>query len=109
MSIRANTTISVMRGTVQGEYGDDLDSDEVVAKQIPASILEYPVTGARPVGGRADTQRTHALRLWRVFALRQSDRILDERTGEIFSVTTLVTPRNNVGLASTRADLQRVT
>jgi hypothetical protein len=109
VSLTANTTISVLRGTITGDYGDDLDSDEAVTSGIPASILELPVTGGRPVSGRADTPRTHTLRLWRVFAFRQSDRIKDERTGDIYSIITLVTPRNNVGLGSTRADLQRVT
>jgi hypothetical protein len=109
VSFAANTTVSVFRGTVTGPYGDEQDSDEVVASGIPGSILERPVTGGRPVSGRSDTQRTHTLRVWRTFAFRQGDRIKDEKTGEIFSVVTKVVPRNNVGLGSTRLDLQRVT
>ena len=107
--IAASTTVSVKRGTVTGHYGDDLDSDEVVATELPASILEAPVTGARPVAGRAETPRTYTLRLWRLFELRQDDRIVDERTGAEFVVTTLAPTNRFVGLGSTRAQLQRVT
>lgn len=105
----ATTTISIMRGTVTGPYDDDLDSDQIVASKIPASILERPVTGARPASGRRDTQRTYALRVWRPVDIRQDDRVKDERTGEVYAVTTAAPSTNPVGLGSTRADLQRVT
>lgn len=107
--IAAHTTVSVKRGTVIGEYGDEIDSDEVVATELPASILELPVRGGRPVSGRRDTQRTHTLRMWRRFELRQDDRIVDERSGREYVVTTLAPTTRFVGLGSTRADLQRVT
>jgi hypothetical protein len=109
MSFRASTTISILRGTVTGDYGDELDSDEVVADRIPASILERPVTGARPVSGNATTPRAYALRVWRAVELRQGDRVRDERTGQVYAITTLAPSTNFVGLGSTRADLQRVT
>lgn len=107
--IAANTKISVKRGTVVGPYGDDLDSDVVVAVDLPASILELPVRGGRPVSGRTDTQRTHTLRMWKRFELRQNDRIVDQRTGRTYSVTTDAPTTRFVGLGSTRVDLQRVT
>ena len=109
MSFAASTTISVMRGTVTGDYGDELDSDEVIASGTPASILERPVTGARPVSGNATTPRAYAMRIWRSVDLRQDDRVRDERTGKVYVVTTLAPSTNFVGLGSTRADLQRVT
>lgn len=105
----ANTTISVMRGTVTGPYGDDLDSDEVVRSGTPASILALPVTGARPASGRTDTQRTHVLRVWVAVDIRQDDRIRDERTDEVYSVVTAAGTVNPVGLGSSRFGLQRVT
>jgi len=107
--IAAHTTVSVKRGTVIGEYGDELDSDEVVKTGLAASILEAPVRGTRPVTGRTDTPRTYVLRMWRRFELRQDDRIVDERTGSEYVVTTLAPTTRFVGLGSTRAELQRVT
>lgn len=109
MSFLATTTVSILRGTVVGDYGDELDSDEEVASGVRASILERPVTGGRPASGRSDTQRTHAMRVWRGVDLRQGDRVRDERTGALYSVLTLATSTNPAGLGSTRADLQRVT
>jgi hypothetical protein len=109
MSFQATTTVAILRGTVIGDYSDELDSDEEVASGVRASILERPVTGGRPVSGRSDTQRTHTMRMWKVVDLRQGDRVRDERTGAIYSVLTLAPSTNPVGLGSTRADLQRVT
>lgn len=109
MSFLATTTISVLRGTAADRYGDEVDTDTVVASRIPASILEKPVTGARPASGRTDTPRGYFLRVWRVFAFQQGDRVRDERTGEIYAVTTKAPATNPVGLGSTRLDLQRVT
>jgi hypothetical protein len=109
VSFLANTTISIKRGTYTDDYGDETDSDEVVASGIGASILERPVTGGRPASGRKDTTRTYALRVWKPIDLRQDDRVVNERTKEVYVVTTLAPSTNNVGLGSTRADLQRVT
>jgi len=107
--MHATTTISIMRGTVTGPYADDLDSDEVVDSKIPASILARPVTGARPASGRTDTQRTHALRVWKAVDLRQDDRVRDERTGAVYSVLTAAEATNNVAPSGSRFDVQRVT
>lgn len=109
MSFTATTTISILRGTVTDRYGDEADSDTVVASRIPASILEKPVQGARPASGRKDTPRGYFLRTWRVFAFQQGDRVRDERTGYVYAVTTNAPVTNPVGLGSTRLDVQRVT
>lgn len=108
-SFLATTTISIKRGASVDDYGDPVDSDEVVASGVPASILERPVTGARPAGGRTDTPRTYALRVGKAVDLRQDDRVVDERTGATYYVTTFAPSTNPVGLGSSRADLQRVT
>ena len=105
----ATTTITIMRGTVTGPYDDDLDSDQVVASKVPASILERPVTGGRPASGRTDTQRTHALRVWKPVDIRQDDRVKDERTGAVYSGTSAAPCTTPVGRGSTRAALQRGT
>jgi len=109
VSFTANGTFSVKRGTYTDDYGDETDSDETVSTGNLGSLLERPVTGGRPASGRADTPRTYALRMWKTVDLRQGDRIVWERTGDTYVVTTLAPSTNNVGLGSTRADLQRVT
>lgn len=109
MSFLATTLITIMRGTVTDRYGDEADSDSVVASRIPASILEKPVTGGRPASGRKDTPRGYFLRVWKPVDIRQNDRVRDERTGDIYAVTTQAPATNPVGLGSTRLDLQRVT
>lgn len=109
MSFLATTTISVLRGTVTDRYGDEADSDAVVATRIPASILEKPASGGRPASGRKDTPRGYFLRVWKPVDIRQNDRVKDERTGLTYAVLTEAPSTNPVGLGSTRLDLQRVT
>lgn len=109
MSFRASTTVSILRGTTTDRFGDEADTDTVIASGVPASILERPATGARPASGRKDTPRGYAMRVWNSVDLRQDDRVRDERTGLVYVVLTLAPSTNIAGLGSTRADLQRVT
>ena len=109
MSFLATTLISIMRGTAENRYGDEIDTDTVIASRIPASILAKPVTGARPASGRKDTPRGYFLRVWRNVDIQQGDRVRDERTNEVYAVLTAAPVTNPVGLGSTRLDLQRVT
>jgi hypothetical protein len=109
MSFITTTTVTVLRGTAADRYGDEIDTDTVVATRVCASLLEKPVTGARPASGRKDTPRGYTLRVWNNVDVRQDDRIRDERTNYVYVVTTRAPSTNPVGLGSTRFDLQRVT
>lgn len=109
MSFLATTTVTILRGTTTNRYDDEQDADLVVATGVRASLLERPVTGARPASGRKDTQRGYSLRVWKSVDVRQDDRIRDERTGFTYVVTTYAPSTNAAGLGSTRCDLQRVT
>jgi hypothetical protein len=109
MSFLATTRITIKRGTATDRYGDEVDTDTTVATDVGASILEKPVTGARPSSGRKDTPRGYFLRVWNSVDIRQDDRVVDQRTGLTYVVTTLAPSTNPVGLGSTRLDLQRVT
>jgi hypothetical protein len=109
VSFLATTKITVLRGTAENRFGDEVDTDTVIATDIPASILERPARGTRPASGRADTPRTYALRVWKPVDVQQNDRIRDQRTGHVYAVTTEAPSTNPVGLGSTRLDLQRVT
>lgn len=109
MSFLATTTVTILRGTTLDRYGDEQDTDTIVATGVRASLLEKPVTGTRPASGRKDTPRGYALRVWNGVDIRQDDRVQDERTGYVYVVHTLAPSTNAVGLGSTRAELQRVT
>lgn len=109
MSFLATTTVTVLRGTAADRYGDEVDTDTVVATRIPVSLLEKPIVGGRPASGRKDTPRGYTMRIWKSVDIRQNDRIRDERTGLTYAVTTDAPSTNPVGLGSTRFDLQRVT
>lgn len=109
MSFLATTTVTVLRGTTTDRYGDEQDTEDVVAERIPVSIIERPVRGGRPASGRKDTQRGYMMRCWRRDDIRQGDRVRDERTGLRYVILTQAPNTNPVGLGSTHFDLQRVT
>lgn len=111
MSFVANDVFTVLRGVAADRFGDDVDTDDVVKTGLPVSILEKPATGGRPVSGRTDTPRTFTMRVRprAGFTFRQGDRVRSERTGEVYTVDVLVSPRNPVGHSVTRYDLRRVT
>lgn len=113
MSFVATTTVTILRGEAADRFGDPVDDDSVLplATRWPASILEKPVTGGKPVDGDTTTPRTYTMRVRprAGVTLRQNDRVRDERTGATYTVDTQVSPTNPVGHTVTRFDLRRVT
>jgi hypothetical protein len=109
MSFLATTKATILRGSTTDRFGDEQDTDTVVAADVPVSILQKPVTGTRPASGRKDTPRGYFLRVWGGVDVRQYDRVRDQKTGWTYVVLTDAPSTNPVGLGSTRLDLQRVT
>lgn len=83
------TTVSILRGTVVNDAGDELDADTPVYTGILASLMER---------NRADIDATdQAMRVLTYTTCRvpagtdvlQTDRILDETSGRIYAVQSV--------------------
>lgn len=105
----ATTTISVMRGTTTDGYGDEADTDTVIATGILASIVEQ----TRRVSTRDDpTPRTVRYPVGRVTAgtdITDNDRIRDDRTGAVYIVDAVSSMTSAAVAADLRLDLRRTT
>jgi hypothetical protein len=106
---RATTTLAVLRGTTTDEYGDEADTNNVIASRIPASLAEQ----TRRVTTRDDpTPRIVRYAVGRVTAgtdIRDQDRVRDERTGAVYIVDAVSSMNSAAVAADLRLDLRRTT
>lgn len=80
----ATGTYRIERGTVMNDFGDETDTPNVIARAVPAAITERTMrttdgsslVRAREIVGRFRPGRD----------VREDDRVVDERTGEKFTV-----------------------
>lgn len=89
-----STTVTVLRDTGPLSDGwDDLpETDTVAAVGLPAWIEHTERRTIDPASGRAVVINGFKVLLRpRVFAFRESDRIKDERTGQVYQVETVAT------------------
>jgi hypothetical protein len=109
MQAIATTTISVLRGTTTDAYGDEQDTDTIVATGIPASLTEQ----SRRVTTRDDpTPRIVRYATARVGSgtdIRDQDRVRDERTGAVYIVDSPSSMANPALAVDLRLDLRRTT
>jgi hypothetical protein len=104
----ANTTVTLLAGTGTDRFGDEIDIDVVKAEGIPASIIEVPGgSKSRPVDGRTDQVNAFTLRIGPAVDLPKYSRVRDERTGETFTIDTIIAPRGTVGHRPISATMRR--
>lgn len=110
MSFRANTTITVLRGSGTDRFGDAIDVDVAVYTRVPVSLMQQaPNTRSRPVEGRTDQVRSYTLRTLPNVVLQRGDRIRDERTGAVYTPDFEATADNVAGHTSRHVTLRKVT
>lgn len=89
MRAAANTTISILRGTEQDGYGDEVDSDTPLYTGVAASILGSSRRVYLPAEGATRVIHSYSGRCGAEVDLRKDDRVRDERSGTIYLVTEL--------------------
>lgn len=109
MQAIATTRLDVLRGTTTDAYGDEQDTDTVVATGIPASLTEQ----SRRVTTRDDPTpriiRTITARVPAGSDIRDQDRVRDQRTGAVYIVDAPSTMANPTLAVDLRLDLRRTT
>jgi hypothetical protein len=102
------TTVTILGGSTNSDYGDVLDSDEPAGTGIPASIIE----GRQIVATEADQQaraiRYYTGRLPHGTIVTDSNRLRDELTGDTYVIDNVTAPRNPIMEQDVRLDLRRV-
>lgn len=93
----ANTTISVLRGTTTDAFGDTIDADEAVATCIPVFLAETGRTVQDPSMQTPRTIREVTAQVPGWAGVLNTDRILDERSGDIYIVLSVTQPPSLFG------------
>ena len=93
----SNTQISVLRGTTVDSFGDVIDSDVPLIEHVPAILVE---TGRQTQDPSSPTPRTIRQITCTVpdwCEVTNEDRILDERSHEVYMVITVFRPPDMFG------------
>lgn len=107
MIARATTTVTIYRGQATDEWGDPTDTSTIVGENIVASLLEQSQYFRAEITTQPRNFRYARLRVDSSVDIQYNDRILDEKTGWIWTIRNLSTYQNPVRQQDTRADLQR--
>jgi hypothetical protein len=107
MIARATTTVTIYRGQGTDEWGDPTDNNTIAGSGIVASLLEQSQYFRAEVTTQPRNFRYARLRLDSRVDIQANDRILDERSGWVWTIRNLSTYQNPVRQQDTRADLQR--
>jgi hypothetical protein len=105
----ATTTVTIYRGIIADEWGDDEQVNAVpVATNIPASIIEQSFLNNNPVTGIPRTVRKITARLSSTVDVVDTDRIVDERTNLTYTVDARHLSTSGVRTPDIRLDLTHV-
>jgi hypothetical protein len=107
MIARATTTITIYRGQSTDEWGDPTDTNTIVGSEIVASLLEQSQYFRSEITTQPRNFRYARLRVDSSVDIQYNDRILDERTGWIWTIRNISNYQNPVRAQDIRADLQR--
>lgn len=89
MIARANTRISILRGTVVNNYNDEVDVQTPVRTDIPASLIEVSRRSYLPAEGATRVVRTHTCRVSPGTDVLKGDRIEDQADGSVYQILEL--------------------
>lgn len=112
-----STTVTLYRGEGVDTYGDPVDVATVLYSGLPAVISEGsrvpqmtqpPQVSFHPADQRGGVVETYTIRLRPTTDAREGDRLMDERTSQVYLVRDVLNPQSVVGMADVRVIAQRV-
>lgn len=92
-----NALCTIYRGTASNQFGDLVDSDTPFMEHLPATLIETGRKTQDPSSPTPRTIRDIILHLPCWTGVTEGDRILDERTGDVFMVITVTRPPTLTG------------
>lgn len=103
------TTVTILRGTSTDAFGDVVDNDTVAASGIPCSLIEQTRSMFTPDDPTPRVVRITTGRIGADADVVETDRIVDEVTGERYIILGVSRLGNPVMKADLRLDLKRTT
>lgn len=102
------TTVSILRGTTTNDAGDVLDSNTAVYTGILASVMERSRTGIDTLTQDPRVYHYTTVRLPAGTDILDTDRLLDEKTGLIYTIADVARLASPVHTPDIRVDVNRV-
>lgn len=106
MISRANTTVTIYRGQAADDWGDNMDQDTIVATGVRASIIEQTVYARPEVTTQPRSFHYAKMRVTYGTDVRVADRIKDEKTNDIWLITSIRARGNPMRRQDVRIDLE---
>lgn len=105
-----NTVVTVFRGTTANQFGDEIDANTPLIEHLPATLIETGKTVQDPSTQSPRTIRQVKCWVPEFAGVVNTDRIMDERTGDVFIIIGVTKPPTTIGApVDTVLDLKRVT
>lgn len=105
----ANTVVTVYRSTTQNQFGDTIDNNTPHLEHLPATLIETGKTVQDPSTQSPRTIRQVKCWVPEFAGVLNTDRILDERTGDVFIIIGVTKPPTTIGApVDTVLDLKRI-
>lgn len=93
----ANTSVTIYRGTTSNQFGDQVDSNVPYITGLPATLIETGKNTQDPSTPTPRTIRAIYCNVPEWAGVLNTDRIMDERTGDVFIVISVTKPPTIIG------------
>lgn len=93
----ANTTCQIWRGTAENWAGDTVDSNTPAISGLPITLIETGKTVQDPSSPTPRTIRQIYANVPEWAAVTSSDRLMDERTGDVYIIISVTRPPTIIG------------
>jgi hypothetical protein len=108
VTFAATTTASFLRGSEMDEYGDEVESVTPYITGIPIAIAVRSVTTFAPATGEPRAVRQYIGRVNPAFIIEEGDRLIDERTGQLYIIDETSYNTGIAQIKSCRMELRRI-
>lgn len=92
-----NCSATILRGTTVNQFGDEIDSNVPFISGLPITLVETGKTVQDPSTPTPRTIREITAMVPHWTGVLDTDRIRDERTGDVFMVISVTTPPTIIG------------
>jgi hypothetical protein len=104
-----NTVCTIFRGTSTNQFGDSIDSNTPYITDLPATLIETGKSVQDPSTPTPRTIRAIYLNVPEWAGILNTDRVLDQRTQDVYIVISVTKPPTIIGApVDTTCQLKRV-
>ena len=109
MIARANTRVTILRGTSTNDYEDSVDEEVSVRTDVLCALEETNRRVYLPAEQATRIVRTYSARLSPTAPVQKGDRLRDQRTQVVYLVTDLNDPQSAHHTPDIHVELSRTT